>query len=97
MSTRRWTFTSGDSPSSVLRACHPSLQVDCVVRRGAPWDKLANVACELGAEMIVVGAGGERSVAGTRFLGRVVMRVATTSNYALLVIAASDLGTEPGE
>src|SRR3954465_3378174 len=30
------------------------LRVDPIVRRGAPWDKLSNVASELGADLIVV-------------------------------------------
>ena len=74
--------------ASLLRARHPSLNVECVIRRGTPWDKLVNVACDLGAEMIVVGAGGEDSATSPRFLGRVVTRVAATSNRAVLVVPA---------
>jgi nucleotide-binding universal stress UspA family protein len=71
---------------SPLRARYPALRVECFVRRGAPWEKLVNVACDLGAEMIVVGAGGESSGANPAFLGRVVTRVAATSNRSVLVI-----------
>ena len=77
-----------EESASLLRARHPSIHIDCVVRRGTPWDKLANVACDFGAEMIVVGAGGEHSADAPRFLGRVVTRVATTSDCAVLVIPA---------
>src|SRR5258706_13518106 len=38
---------------------YPTAPVKCFVRRGPAWDKLANVACELGAELIVVGASGQ--------------------------------------
>ena len=50
--------------ASRVRARFPSLKVECFVRRGVPWDKLANVACELGAEMIVVGCRGLGGVQG---------------------------------
>src|SRR6202035_1578896 len=33
-----------------------NVRIDSVVRRGPPWEKLANVATELGADIIVVGA-----------------------------------------
>jgi nucleotide-binding universal stress UspA family protein len=74
--------------ASLLRARHPSLHVECVIRRGAPWDKLVNVACDRGAEMIVVGAGGEDWDGSPRFLGRVVTRVAATSDRSVLVVPA---------
>src|SRR4051812_22781711 len=32
------------------------VRVETFVRRGAPWDKLVNVASELGAQLIMVGA-----------------------------------------
>ena len=79
--------------AAVVRAHHPSLRVDCMVRRGAPWDKLVNVACDLGAEMIVVGVGGEYSSPGPRFLGRVVTRVAATSNRSVLMVPAGRPGS----
>src|SRR5271154_7116657 len=33
---------------------------EAFVRRGAPWEKLLNVAVEVGADLIVVGATGQR-------------------------------------
>ena len=75
-----------EQAAAPLRARYPTLHVDALVRRGAPWDKLVNVACDLGAEMIVVGAGGEHARANRGFLGRVVTRVAATSSRSVLVI-----------
>jgi nucleotide-binding universal stress UspA family protein len=77
-----------EEAASVVRARFPTLQVECLVRRGAPWDKLVNVACELGAEFIVVGASGEQSQPYPSFLGHVATRVASTSSRAVLVVPA---------
>src|SRR5580700_5528768 len=82
---------AGDDPSEALRAqiedvisgspvCKGSVQIDAIVRRGAPWEKLSNVATELGAELIVVGADGQRGAANDHFLGTVPSRLATTSS-----------------
>jgi nucleotide-binding universal stress UspA family protein len=62
------------------------VHVEPVVRRGAPWDKLVNVATELGAELIVVGADGQRGVSQARFLGTVASRLATTSSRPVVVV-----------
>ena len=73
-----------------LRARFPSLAVQCFVRRGAPWEKLVNVACELGADLIVVGTSGGHSRPSPRFVGSVVTRIAATSNRSLLVVPDPD-------
>ena len=70
----------------------PALQLECIVRRGAPWDKLANVASDLGAEIIVVGSRGGHAPAGSSFLGRVVTRIASISKRAVLVVPPEDAG-----
>jgi nucleotide-binding universal stress UspA family protein len=62
------------------------VRVDPVVRRGAPWEKLTNVAMELGADLIVVGAEGQRGASGERFLGTVANRVVTTSPRSVIVV-----------
>lgn len=67
-------------------ACRGNVRVDAIVRRGAPWDKLTNVAMELGAELIVVGADGQRGAASERFLGTVASRLATTSPRTVMVV-----------
>jgi nucleotide-binding universal stress UspA family protein len=71
---------------SPLRARYPALRIDGLVRRGTPWEKLVNVGWELRAQMIVVGAAGEGSRVNQSFLGRVVTRVAATSNRSVLVV-----------
>lgn len=76
--------------ASQVKARFPSVEVECFLRRGAPWEKLVNVACELGAEMIVVGAHGQHGRAAPVFVGSVVARVAATSNRAILVVPDQD-------
>jgi nucleotide-binding universal stress UspA family protein len=76
----------------VVGDCAPvggRVRVDAVVRRGAPWDKLANVAAELGAELIVVGADGQRGAASDHFLGTVPNRLATTSSRSVLIVPSA--------
>jgi nucleotide-binding universal stress UspA family protein len=63
-----------------------NIRVDPVVRRGAPWDKLINVATELGAELIVVGADGQRGASNERLLGTVANRLAITSSRSVVVV-----------
>lgn len=72
----------------VARSLLPSheLRVEPIVRRGAPWDKLGNVATELGAELIVIGADGERGAANDGFLGTVVNRLLSTSPRSVVVV-----------
>ena len=88
-------FASPNDPTSTLcselaqavsrsgvgsRAVH----VELVIRRGAPWDKLLNVAADLGAELIVVGAHGRRGPGP--FLGSVATRLATASTRCVLIV-----------
>jgi nucleotide-binding universal stress UspA family protein len=63
-----------------------NIHVDALVRRGAPWEKLANVATELGAELIVVGVDGQRGAAREGFLGTVVSRLVATSPRSVVVV-----------
>jgi universal stress protein A len=69
-------------------ACN--VRIDSVVRRGPPWEKLANVATELGADIIVVGADGQRGAARHGLLGTVASRLVTTSPRTVVVVP-SDL------
>jgi nucleotide-binding universal stress UspA family protein len=71
---------------SVCESWNPKVHVEPVVRRGAPWDKLVNVAAELGAELIVVGADGQRGASDAQFLGTVATRLATTSSKSVVVV-----------
>jgi nucleotide-binding universal stress UspA family protein len=67
-----------------------NVRIDPVVRRGPPWEKLANVATELGADIIVVGADGQRGAARHGLLGTVASRLVTTSPRTVVVVP-SDL------
>jgi nucleotide-binding universal stress UspA family protein len=62
------------------------VRVDTFVRRGAPWDKLVNLATDLGADLIVVGARGQRAGNHDLFLGTVASRLATVSTRTVLVV-----------
>ena len=77
------------------RARFPMLHIECFVRRGTPWDKLINVATELGADLIVVGASGEHEGTHPSFLGRVAMRLAGIATRAVLIVPASAVGAPP--
>jgi nucleotide-binding universal stress UspA family protein len=63
-----------------------NVRIDSVVRRGPPWEKLANVATELGADVIVVGADGQRGAARQGLLGTVASRLVTTSPRSVVVV-----------
>lgn len=60
-------------------------RVEPIVRRGAPWDKILNVATEYGAELVVVGANGERGALPGLSLGSVASRVLALSFRSVLV------------
>jgi len=74
---------------SVCGAKSRGIHVEAVLRRGAPWEKLVNVATELGAGAIVVGAVGQRGAIGT-LIGSVTARVLATSTFPVLVVPACD-------
>ncbi len=65
------------------------VHVELLVRRGAPWEKLLNVAADLGADLIVVGSKGQRGAVHGFFLGSVAARLAATSPRCVLVVPAS--------
>jgi nucleotide-binding universal stress UspA family protein len=67
-------------------AASRGVRVELLIRRGPPWDKLVNVATDLGAELIVVGAQGQRGAVHDLFLGSVATRVAAISTRAVLVV-----------
>jgi nucleotide-binding universal stress UspA family protein len=72
--------------------CNGTVRVDAVVRRGAPWEKLTNVATELGAELIVVGADGQRGASSEHFLGTVAGRLATSSSRSVVIVPSRTSG-----
>ena len=70
---------------AIARSAAPQLGVvvEPVVRRGSAWDKLKNVATELGADAVVVGTGPG---AGTG----VAARVLSGAKRSVLVISMRD-------
>ena len=77
------------------RTAH-GVRIDSIVRRGPPWEKLANVATELGADMIVIGADGQRGAASQGFLGTVASRLVTTSRRSVVVVPSRPLPERAG-
>jgi nucleotide-binding universal stress UspA family protein len=73
-----------------------NVRIDSVVRRGPPWEKLANVATELGADIIVVGADGQRGAACQGLPGTVASRLVTTSPRPVVVVPAHPRPDRPG-
>ena len=68
------------------RAKCDGVQVEHFLRRGAPWEKLLNVAVEVGADLIVVGATGQRGAASVGgLLGSVAYRVLASSTRSVLI------------
>jgi nucleotide-binding universal stress UspA family protein len=62
-------------------ASRRGIQIDAVVRRGRPWDKILNVASEYGADLVVLGGSGQRGLP----LGSVTTRVLERSKRCVLV------------
>lgn len=60
-----------------------------VVRRGRPWEKLLNVASDVGACLIVVGATGERNACPQLGLGTVTARLTALSTRLVLIVPSS--------
>ena len=62
------------------------VHVEQFLRRGAPWEKLLNVAVEVGADLIVVGATGQRGIATVGVaLGSVAYRLIASSTRSVLI------------
>ncbi len=66
-------------------AAKRGIHVEPLVRRGAPWDKILNVATEYGAEFVAVGATGQRGIEAGFPLGGVTSRVLARSSRSVLV------------
>ncbi len=59
------------------------IRVEPLVRRGAPWDKILNVATEYGADFVAVGATGQGGVGFP--VGSVATRVLALSARPVIV------------
>ena len=67
-------------------ASRDGVHVEHFLRRGAPWEKLLNVAVEVGADLIVVGATGQRGASAVgAVLGSVAYRVIASSTRSVLI------------
>jgi nucleotide-binding universal stress UspA family protein len=73
---------------ALSRPYGPGVQVEALVRRGRPWEKVMNVATEYGAELTVMGSKGESGEAHGLFLGSVVNRVLALSTRSVIVARA---------
>jgi nucleotide-binding universal stress UspA family protein len=70
------------------RASGPRVDVEPLVRRGRPWEKILNVATEYGAELTVVGSKGQSAETPGLVLGSVVSRVLAQSTRNVVVVRA---------
>ena len=62
------------------------IRIESFLRRGAPWEKLSNVAVEVGADLIVVGATGQRGAStAAPVLGSVAYRVLASATRSVLI------------
>jgi nucleotide-binding universal stress UspA family protein len=66
-------------------AARRGIHVEPCVRRGAPWEKILNVATEYGAEMIIIGCSRQRGATRGFPLGSVASRVLVLSTRCVLV------------
>jgi nucleotide-binding universal stress UspA family protein len=70
---------------AVERRRSRGIDIEFVLRTGLPWEKLHNVAVDVGADLIVVGAHGHRGFSRSVF-GSVAERVIRTASRRVLVI-----------
>jgi nucleotide-binding universal stress UspA family protein len=66
-------------------AARRGVHVEPCVRRGAPWEKILNVATEYGAEVVIIGGSGQRGAPRGFPLGSVASRVLGLSTRCVLV------------
>jgi len=67
------------------RARRPGVEVDAVLRQGAPWTEIGAVAKERDAGLIVMGTHGRRGLA-RMMLGSVAERVVRTAPCPVLTV-----------
>jgi nucleotide-binding universal stress UspA family protein len=77
-------------------ATRRGVHVEAALRRGAPWEKILNVATEYGAEIIVVGRSGQRGVTRVGLLGSVTSRVLALSTRGVLVARSCKTSQQDG-
>jgi nucleotide-binding universal stress UspA family protein len=70
-------------------ATRRGIRVEPLVRRGAPWIKILNVATEYGADFVAIGATGQRGTEAGFPLGGVTSRVLALAARSVLVARPS--------
>ncbi len=75
-------------------ATRRGIRVEPLVRRGAPWVKILNVATEYGADFVAVGATGQRGTEAGLPLGGVTSRVLALSARSVFVARPSSVENE---
>jgi nucleotide-binding universal stress UspA family protein len=75
---------------AIGRRARSGLELTSVLRSGKPWDKINNVAAEVGAGLIVIGRTGQGRGRASE-LGNVATLVLRTARRPVLTVAA-----EPG-
>jgi nucleotide-binding universal stress UspA family protein len=68
-------------------AARLGVHVEPVLRRGVPWDKLRNVATDLGADLIMIGTGAPSDPPAA---GGVTTHAAAAARRSVLVITFQD-------
>jgi len=66
-------------------ALRRGIHVEPCVRRGAPWEKILNVATDFGAELVIIGCSGRRGATRGFRLGSVASHVLALSTRCVLV------------
>jgi nucleotide-binding universal stress UspA family protein len=74
---------------AVARRSGSGVEITGVLRSGRPWEKINNVAAEVGAGLIVIGrtGSGRGAIAD---LGHVAVRVLCTASRPVLTVAGHD-------
>jgi len=79
-----WLYARLDAEIERSGAARHRVHVEPILRRGAPWDKLRDVAMDLDADLIVIGTGHATDPLAA---GNLMTRVITAARRLVLVIA----------
>jgi nucleotide-binding universal stress UspA family protein len=77
-------------------AVEDGIHIEPVLRRGMVWEKLQNVATDLGADLIMIGARARRHETEAP-IGGLTTRAITAAKRSVLVIALHDTRTQMEE
>lgn len=84
---------SHDGLSQLVARHRDRVELSAILRNGKPWQKLDNVAAEVGASLIVVGRRGAGAGADAT-LGSVAAHLVRTANRHVLTVATHSDGLE---